>query len=97
MTNKIPETAERGRMRKCFVVGAAFVGVGCSRAPSINVLGAFFPGWLFCFAGALALTLVTRAVLIKLGLLGRVGPLLLFYPALGAIFTFLCWLIFFQG
>jgi YtcA family len=26
----------------------AMVSAGCTRAPSVSVLGAYFPGWLFC-------------------------------------------------
>ena len=84
-------------MKKCLTAAMAVLAAGCARAPSINVLGAFFPGWLFCMAGGVALTLFTRALLIKAGLIGRVGPLLLFYPAVGVIFTFLCWVVFFRA
>ena len=84
-------------MKKYLTAAVAALAAGCSRAPSINVLGAFFPGWLFCMAGGLFFTLVTRALLIKAGLIDRMGPLLLFYPAVGAIFTFLCWFVFFQA
>ena len=84
-------------MKKYLTAAVAVLAAGCSRAPSINVLGAFFPGWLFCMVGGMALTLVTRVLLIKAGLIDRVGPLLLFYPAVGVIFTFLCWFVFFQA
>ena len=82
-------------MQKYFIAALPFLMIGCSRAPSINFLGAFFPSWLFCLLGGVILTLLTRAVLIKTGRIDQAGPLLLFYPALGAAFMFLCWLIFF--
>lgn len=65
----------------------------CSRAPSIEVLGSFFPAWLVCFIVAVVLTALVRLVLLRL----RVQPALpsLVYPSLVALFTFLLWLIFF--
>ncbi len=66
---------------------------GCSRAPSIEMLGSFFPAWLVCFIVAIVLTALTRLALLRL----RVQPAipLLVYPSLTALFTFLLWLIFF--
>ena len=84
-------------MQKYLVAALPFLAAGCSRAPSINFLGAFFPSWLFCLLGGVILTLLTRAVLIKTGRIAHVGPLLLLYPALGVAFAFLCWLVFFQA
>ena len=65
----------------------------CSRAPSIEVLGSFFPAWLVCFIVAIVLTALVRLALLRL----RVKPALplLVYPSLAALFTFLLWLIFF--
>ena len=84
-------------MRKSLVAAVPLLAAGCSRAPSINFLGAFFPSWMFCLLGGIGLTLLIRAFLIKTDRIDRVGPLLLFYPALGTLFTFLCWLIFFRS
>jgi fructose-specific phosphotransferase system IIC component len=66
----------------------------CSRAPSIDVLGSFFPAWLVCFIAAIVLTALVRLTLLRL----RVKPALplLVYPSLAALFTFLLWLIFFD-
>ena len=65
----------------------------CSRAPSIDVLGSFFPAWLVCFVVAIVLTTLARLALLRL----RVKPALplMVYPSLAALFTFLLWLIFF--
>jgi hypothetical protein len=66
---------------------------GCSRAPSIEVLGSFFPAWLVCFLVAIVLTALTRLALLRF----RVQPAipLLVYSSLTALLTFLLWLIFF--
>jgi hypothetical protein len=66
---------------------------GCSRAPSVEVLGSFFPAWLVCFLVAIALTALVRLALLRLRVEAAL-PLLI-YPSLAALFTFLLWLIFF--
>jgi hypothetical protein len=65
----------------------------CSRAPSVEVLGSFFPAWLVCFIVAIVLTALVRLALLRLRVQAAL-PLLL-YPSLAALFTFLLWLIFF--
>jgi fructose-specific phosphotransferase system IIC component len=65
----------------------------CSRAPSIEVLGSFFPAWLVCFIVAIVLTALARWALLRLRV--KAALPLLVYPSLAALFTFLLWLIFF--
>ncbi|WP_281372375.1 YtcA family lipoprotein [Granulicella arctica] len=69
---------------------------GCSRAPSISVIGSFFPVWMLCLLIGTVLTFVARAVLVRFRLETEVGPLALFYPCLGTLCACLLWLIFFQ-
>jgi YtcA family len=66
---------------------------GCSRAPSIEVLGSFFPAWLVCFTVAIVLTALARLALLRLRV--KAALPLLVYPSLAALFTFLLWLLFF--
>jgi fructose-specific phosphotransferase system IIC component len=66
---------------------------GCSRAPSIEVLGSFFPAWLVCFIAAIVLTALVRLALLRLRV--KAALPLLVYPSLTALFTFLLWLLFF--
>ena len=35
---------------------------GCQRAPAFNVLGSYFPAWLFCLAVGMILTVGARVV-----------------------------------
>ena len=65
----------------------------CSRAPSIEVLGSFFPAWLVCFIVAIVLTALARLALLRLRV--KAALPLLVYPSLAALFTFVLWLIFF--
>ena len=65
----------------------------CSRAPSVEVLGSFFPAWLVCFIVAIVLTALARLALLHLRV--KAALPLLVYPSLAALFTFLLWLLFF--
>jgi hypothetical protein len=67
---------------------------GCSRAPSVDVLGSFFPAWLLCLTIAVALTALLQVLLSRLRM--RVAYPVLFFPSLAAILTLSLWLIFFR-
>ena len=66
---------------------------GCSRAPSIEVLGSFFPAWLVCFIAAIVLTALAHLALLRLRM--KAALPLLVYPSLTTLLTFLLWLLFF--
>ncbi len=69
---------------------------GCQRAPAFNVLGSYFPAWLFCLLVGVLLTTAARVVLRKYNLIAALNPPLLMYSCLTALFTFATWLIFFR-
>ena len=71
----------------------ALLSPSCSRAPSVDVLGSFFPAWLVCFIVAIVLTALVRLALLRLHM--KVAFPVLLYPSLVALFTFALWLIFF--
>ena len=71
----------------------ALLLAGCSRAPSVDVLGSFFPAWLVCFLVSIVLTAFVRLALLRLRV--KAALPILVYPSLAALFTFLLWLIFF--
>jgi hypothetical protein len=66
----------------------------CSRAPSVDVLGSFFPAWLVCFIVAIVLTALARLLVMRLRL--KVALPMLAYPGLAAFLTFALWLVFFN-
>lgn len=66
---------------------------GCSRAPSFDIVGSFFPAWLVCLFLGILLAVVARWSLLRLKV-AIVFPILV-YPSLAALFTFLLWLVFF--
>ena len=69
---------------------------GCSRAPSISIIGSFFPVWMICLVMGVILAFAVRSLLLRYRLESEVGPLALFYPRVVALFTCLLWLIFFR-
>ncbi len=64
------------------------------RAPTIDVLGSFFPAWLVCLAVGLTLTAVARWLLLRLDV--ELAIPVLTYPSLTAIFTFTLWFALFR-
>jgi hypothetical protein len=83
-----------GRLCRCGLLVAAILLTGCSRAPSFEILGSFFPAWLVCLAAGLALTAAAYWLLLR----GRVVLALpiLSYPSMAALFTLALWLVLFR-
>jgi hypothetical protein len=73
---------------------ASLLHGSCARAPSFDVLGSFFPAWLFCLAVAIPLTVLARWLFLRLRV--ALAPAILIYPSLTALFAFALWLIFFR-
>jgi YtcA family len=70
--------------------------VGCARAPSIDILGSFFPVWMVCLSAAVILTFFARQLVVRCKLESHVGPVALFYPSVVVVFCCALWLIFFR-
>jgi YtcA family len=66
----------------------------CSRAPSFEILGSFFPAWLVCLALGLVLTAAGHWIVSRVHVVLAVP--ILTYPSLTALFTFALWLSFFR-
>jgi hypothetical protein len=69
---------------------------GCAKSPSLNVVGAYFPDWMFCIIAGVVLAIVCHLVLQRTASGYWLGPPALAYPALVAIFSVVTWLIFFR-
>jgi len=69
---------------------------GCSRAPSFNILGSFFPAWILCAVLGILLTVVVRILFVRLNFEQELSPLILIYPCLAVFFMFFIWLLFFS-
>lgn len=77
------------------IAGASTL-TGCSRAPSISILGSFFPAWLICMVAGVALAAAVNRVLAALKLERLIVWGILVYPCLAALFAFTLWLVFFS-
>jgi len=65
----------------------------CGRAPSYDILGSFFPGWLICLVVAILLTGVSQWLLSRYV---EISWPVLVYPSLTAVFAFGLWLALFR-
>ena len=81
----------------CLAVFALTFLTGCQRAPAFNVLGSYFPAWLFCLFVGIVLTVAARVVFQKYNVMEALNPPLLMYSCMAAFFTFAIWLIFFRS
>jgi hypothetical protein len=77
-------------------IGASVLEMGCSRAPSFNILGSFFPAWILCGVIGIVLTVGVRILFVRANFEQELSPLILIYPCLAAFFTFSIWLLFFS-
>ena len=88
-------TGKRRPVRPRFLVSLSALPLASySRAPSVDILGSFFPAWLVCLTLAVLLTALTRLVLLRFHM--NLDLAVLAYPSLAALFTFALWLIFFH-
>ncbi len=82
--------------RLCLATICLLLCSGCGRAPSIDVLGSFFPVWMVCLTIAIILASGLRLILLRYRLESEIGPVALFYPSVVILLTSLLWLIFFR-
>jgi len=66
-------------------------------APSVSILGSFFPAWLISIVVGLLLTAVVRRVLVATGTTHYLEPAGLGYSSLALSLVFATWLIVFGG
>jgi hypothetical protein len=94
------KTSSGFSMRQLIPTSALFAAMlltsGCSRAPSFNILGSFFPSWILCGIIGILLTVAMRWFFVRLKFEQELSPLILVYPCLSAFFTFTLWLLFFS-
>jgi hypothetical protein len=88
-----------GVLRIAAITLSAFVillATGCSRAPTFNILGSFFPAWILCGVIGIFLAVGVRMLFVRTNFEQELSPLILVYPCLAAFFTFSIWLLFFS-
>ncbi len=99
MKAKLQALANEGRLRTAVLAACAaamVLATGCSRAPTFNILGSFFPAWILCGVIGILLTVGVRILFVRTKFEQELSPLIVVYPCLAAFFTFLIWLLFFS-
>ncbi|TDN70383.1 YtcA family lipoprotein [Paraburkholderia sp. BL10I2N1] len=89
----------RGVCPKCATGIAAITAIfisGCASSPSISVLGAYFPDWLFCIVAGVVLTVAVYLILKRLQVDHLLGPSPVVYPTLVTFLALAVWLMLFQ-
>ena len=87
-------TNEIARLSRVGLLLGVMSCAGCSRAPSFDIVGSFFPAWLLCIFVGLLLTAAARWLFLRLRVV--IALPVLTYPSLTALFTFAVWLAFFR-
>ena len=66
---------------------------GCSRNPSLEISGSFFPAWMLSIFIGLVATLIAKRIFLATRLDVHLTPHLVVYGALMVSFTLLSWLL----
>lgn len=87
----------RGRCcgRCLWQAGVALTVSGCSRAPTLDLLGSYFPAWMLCAVAGILAAVVIRQILVLLGIHEYVIVPLLTYAGFAASAALLLWLFWF--
>ena len=67
----------------------------CDSAPTMDLLGSYFPAWMLCAVFGVAAAVIIRQLLAATGINDYVVAPLLTYAALAVSATLLAWLIWF--
>jgi len=79
-----------------FAPAICLLCTGCGRAPSVDIIGSFFPAWIVCLVIAIVLASILRLVLLRFKFESEIAPVSLFYPSVVILFSCLLWLIFYR-
>ena len=82
---------------KFLPLSATVLLTGCRGAPSINLVGSFFPSWMLCVALGVIGVLLLRRVFVRTQIEPYLGPAGVVYFCLWVLLTLGCWLLFFRG
>ena len=82
-----------------FAATALLSGCGdtATHAPTVDIIGSYFPSWIMCLVLGIALTLVLRMLLIGLKIDAHLRLKVIVYTCAAACFAFAVWLMFFKN
>ncbi len=76
-------------------VAIALPVAGCSYAPTMDLLGSYFPAWMLCAVIGIVAAVIIRQILAVAGINDYVVAPLLTYAGLAVSATLLAWLLWF--
>lgn len=82
---------------KSLPLAAMILLTGCRGAPSINLVGSFFPAWMLCVALGVIGVLLLRRVFVRTEIEAHLGVVPLVYFCLWVLLTLGFWLLFFRS
>ncbi len=69
---------------------------GCRRSPTFNILGSFFPSWLFCLFAGIILAVVSNRLFVHFSLDKEILWPVVLYPCIALFSACALWLILFS-
>ncbi|MRS15794.1 hypothetical protein GJV06_12935 [Enterobacteriaceae bacterium RIT691] len=85
----------KNNSHRLWIIASAFTLSACSISPSVPILGAAFPDWLFCLIGGISLTWLLHG-LSSQDWRARMLPHAVCYPLISATLSMLLWLFIFS-
>jgi hypothetical protein len=76
-------------------IATALPVAACSYAPTMDLLGSYFPAWMLCAVIGIAAAVIIRRILAMAGINDYVVAPLLTYAGLAVSATLLAWLLWF--
>ncbi len=76
-------------------IAIALPVAACSYAPTIDLLGSYFPAWMLCAAIGIVASVIIRQILAVAGISDYVVAPLLTYAAFAVSATLIAWLLWF--
>ena len=77
-------------------LGLSLTFTGCSHAPEYSIFGSFFPAWIFCSVGGLALVAGARALIARTAMAQHLAAPVLSYLSMAIFLTCMLWLLFYS-
>ena len=90
--------AQRRRMAgpRFHVPAVLLLLAGCAHAPEYSIFGSFFPAWIFCSVGGLALTAGARALIARTAGAEYIAAPMVAYLSMAIFLTCMLWLLFYS-
>src|SRR6516164_10627154 len=93
--NRLWAARHRCAPRAFWRTAIALPVAACDSAPTLNLLGSYFPGWMLCAVLGVAAAVIIRQILAVAGINEYIVAPLLTYAGLAVAATLLAWLVWF--